>query len=332
MQIALDIVGRRVFAHKAVKGENFYCPLCGRGLNVCQGSIKTAYFAHKANDLCEDSWKYDMSEWHRSMQSRFPEEQREVVVRHHGKKHRADVLYGNQIIEFQHSPISMEEILERNHFYNSAGYNVAWVFDLQDQYESERINQWDCDWGIGFQWSYPKSSLKCFPRPNKNGNGLVIYFYWIDSAGEENFNRVIWSSHDNGTPNFKKFVISEDVLETDGVDSLLEINDFFATRMKMSDNGVKNKSPLQRCISTLGAGYKIKRSGAKGYPRNDYVCPRYDVFGIKRYTEKGCSYCKYCAAIYKMPNGFQSYCFFPRQVRDEDGVHPGYECASVIEF
>ena len=110
MQIALDIVGRRVFAHKAVKGENFYCPLCGRGLNVCQGSIKTAYFAHKANDLCEDSWKYDMSEWHRSMQSRFPEEQREVVVRHHGKKHRADVLYGNQIIEFQHSPISMEEI------------------------------------------------------------------------------------------------------------------------------------------------------------------------------------------------------------------------------
>ena len=40
------------------------------------------------------------------------------------------------VYEFQHSPLSPEELDDRNAFYNSLGYKVIWIFDLFDQYEN----------------------------------------------------------------------------------------------------------------------------------------------------------------------------------------------------
>lgn len=71
-----------------------------------------------------------MSEWHRAWQNCFPKECREVVVQSDGVKHIADVLINKKtVIEFQHSPITAEEIAERNRFYTECGYKVVWVFD-----------------------------------------------------------------------------------------------------------------------------------------------------------------------------------------------------------
>lgn len=108
-----------------------------------------------------------MSEWHYNMQNRFQPEQREVVVKHMGQTHRADILNGNQIIEFQHSPISMEEIIERNTFYTSAGYSVAWIFDVQEQYDSGSIYPVAHDNALIYGWSNPKRCLQCFPLPKE---------------------------------------------------------------------------------------------------------------------------------------------------------------------
>ena len=82
--------------------------------------------------MCDD-WDHDMSEWHFSWQEKFPEECREVVVEYNGVKHRADILINNTVIEFQHSPITAEEIKRRNDFYIACGYNVVWVFDATNQ-------------------------------------------------------------------------------------------------------------------------------------------------------------------------------------------------------
>lgn len=74
-----------------------------------------------------------MSEWHLSWQRRFPEEYREVVIEKNGIKHRADICINNTVIEFQHSPITGEEIAKRNNFYLYCGYQIVWVFDATDK-------------------------------------------------------------------------------------------------------------------------------------------------------------------------------------------------------
>jgi hypothetical protein len=62
-----------------------------------------------------------MTAWHLGWQERFPEHMREVTI----GPHRADVKTSKCVIEFQHSPISVEDIQAREAFYG----NMVWVFD-----------------------------------------------------------------------------------------------------------------------------------------------------------------------------------------------------------
>lgn len=127
MEYALTADHHRVHAFDAEKGQEYYCPVCGNQVIPRQGEVNSWHFAHVTS--CMDDWKYDMSEWHRGWQSRFPENVREIVVEHRGECHRADILMGGYVIEFQHSPISAGEFERRNKFYTRAGYKVIWVFD-----------------------------------------------------------------------------------------------------------------------------------------------------------------------------------------------------------
>ena len=321
MQIAIDKDGKRTLAYNAKNEDNYLCPICGGIVILRQGSINVAHFAHRSNE-CADNWNYDMSEWHYSMQKRFAEEQREVVVKNMGKTHRADILYKNQVIEFQHSPISIEELEERNNFYNEAGYSVAWVFDVQEQDDFKAITIMDHDREIMYKWSNPKRCLQCFPQPKEYNKKLVIHLYWIEEDGNECFNRVIWSTGDCGYSNFKRFFVSKYALLTNDTEALLSVEDFFETK----DNPLKNR------LSKLNCQYEIKYSGQKGHPRNAYVCSKTNVFGLKLFGETGCSYCRYCAAIKRLPKGFESYCCYPNQVNDVTEGHEGYECSNIPTF
>ena len=124
MEYALTADHHRVHAFDAEKGQEYYCPVCGNQVIPRQGEVNSWHFAHVTS--CMDDWKYDMSEWHRGWQSRFPENVREIVVEHRGECHRADILMGGYAIEFQHSPISAGEFERRNKFYTRAGYKVIW--------------------------------------------------------------------------------------------------------------------------------------------------------------------------------------------------------------
>lgn len=321
MQIAINKDGKRILAYNAKNSNDFLCPTCGGSVILRQGNINAAHFAHKSNE-CTDNWHYDMSEWHYSMQKRFPENQREVVVKYNGKTHRADILYRNNIIEFQYSPISAEELEERNNFYNEAGYNVAWVFDVQNQYDSEYITLTDYEKALMYKWNNPKRCLQYLPRPTENNKKIVIYLYWIDEEGYECFNRVTWSSCDDGFPNFKKFIVSEYGINSDDTESSLSVLDFFKTKNDL----LKNR------LSEINYRYNIKYSGVKGHKQYDYICPRTNVFGIKSFGEKSCSYCRYCAAIKELSNGFQSYCCYPNQVNEVTNENPGYECSDIPIF
>ena len=135
MFTALTKDNKRISIENAIPGESYRCPVCDNPVVVKaanSNNVRT-HFAHKRNSLCLDDWKHDMSDWHFEWQSKFPIENREVVVEKDGVIHRADILINNTVIEFQHSPISGEEFEARNSFYKSCGYHVVWLFDATDK-------------------------------------------------------------------------------------------------------------------------------------------------------------------------------------------------------
>ena len=135
MFIALNANGERISIENATADTQYYCPICKKPLIIRASeslAVKT-HFTHKRGTICYDDWSHDMSEWHLSWQRQFPEQYREVVIDKNGIKHRADVCINNTVIEFQHSPITGEEIAKRNAFYLSCGYQVVWVFDATDK-------------------------------------------------------------------------------------------------------------------------------------------------------------------------------------------------------
>ena len=161
MFIALDCDGNRISIEIAVQKNKYYCPICGEILTIKAKdslAVKT-HFSHKRGCLCVDDWSHDMSEWHLEWQKKFPEQYREVIIKKDGVKHRADICIGNTIIEFQHSPISNEEIIKRNNFYISCGYQVVWVFDATDKIKNsieESIDPMRC-----------RDDDLCWKRPKK---------------------------------------------------------------------------------------------------------------------------------------------------------------------
>lgn len=182
MRYGLDKNGKRVSIDATNENEDYFCPVCGEKLVLKKGKVNVHHFAHWPDSQCTDSWHYDMSDWHRIWQERFPEETREVVKEKNGIKHRADVLIEDKqiVIEFQKSPLTADEFNDRNNFYNSLGYKVIWVFDLTDQYENNSIFNYE---GNLYKWVRPKRTFDYFvPKDNKN----VELFFQIQLPAEEN--------------------------------------------------------------------------------------------------------------------------------------------------
>ena len=104
MEFAINSIGQRTHASTADKHKEYFCPVCNQKVIPRKGDTNADHFAHMAQ--CTDNWHYDMSEWHSQWQAQFPIGNREVVVEHLGKKHRADVMACGYVIEFQHCFIS----------------------------------------------------------------------------------------------------------------------------------------------------------------------------------------------------------------------------------
>ena len=167
MFVALNTNNERVCIENADKRCEYFCPVCNEKLSIkaANSLAVRSHFAHKRGTECLDDWKHDMSEWHYSWQCRFPEESREVVVEKDGKRHRADISINGWIIEFQHSPISGEEIRERNTFYTNCGYKVVWVFDANNKVKNSFDNEETIDpaklqLGERLEWKRARAEFK----------------------------------------------------------------------------------------------------------------------------------------------------------------------------
>jgi hypothetical protein len=117
---------------RATKGNKGICPLCDKEVRAYCGQKMVRHWKHKKNDC--DPWAERDSEWHVSWQKLFPEKYVECIITKNGERHRADVRTKNGvIIEFQHSPISEEEIAVREEFY---GEKMLWVLDAQGKFHN----------------------------------------------------------------------------------------------------------------------------------------------------------------------------------------------------
>lgn len=126
--------GQRVMANKDIKDA--VCDICGEVLIPKCGRIKTNHWSHKRNNDC-DSWAEHETKWHSDWKNCFPKECQEIVIKKEIRlndndsyktlvTHRADVkLPSGLVIEVQNSHISVNEIEQREKFYDK----MIWIFN-----------------------------------------------------------------------------------------------------------------------------------------------------------------------------------------------------------
>lgn len=127
-----------------LKGKNFtyrcldeHCDspemelVLGRGLRI-------PHFRHKRRGQC--SCSDGETEWHLEWKSNFERVEYDMGVDDvTGERNRADAVVGeNFVIEFQHSPISIDEQRNRERFYRGKG-GMVWIVDTNKERLKKRI-------------------------------------------------------------------------------------------------------------------------------------------------------------------------------------------------
>lgn len=162
MIVALDKDFNRIHIEDAVAKQECYCPYCGERLFQMRGEIRRHHFAHMPGKVCKDTWgaTYDMSDWHYDWQNSFPKANQEILLSMGEIKHRADILIGRTVTEFQRSNMAVKTFSDRNSFYFNLGYKVVWVFDLREHFSTGLLH---CDSDRKtFHWTKPKNTFNIF--------------------------------------------------------------------------------------------------------------------------------------------------------------------------
>lgn len=160
------------------KEGDFYCPCCESKVVAKMGSIKIHHWSHLSSEIYCDS--RPMSEWHLEWQSHFPSEMVEVYV---NKQRRADVLLPNKVaIEFQNSPISIENVLARNQHHKDG---VIWVHNFMEQTANKQFfNKTEVKKGLyRALWKNP---IHLFDREKVRGEEIYFQF------SEQTLGKICW--------------------------------------------------------------------------------------------------------------------------------------------
>lgn len=206
--IAHDHLGNRVHVDDTKSAFEYFCPVCGSPLDTKKGEILRHHFAHKPHHECSDSWHgaYCDTEWHFAWQGRYPCENRELVLQLGETKHRADVIIGKTVVEFQHSALAPKQFNDRNSFYADLGYKVIWLYDLRDLYDSGVISETH-DGSGQFTWDNPRKSFNAydlrtgsadlfFQLRDDDGSPCIVQVSGRSEAGFEKFSASRWMTSD----------------------------------------------------------------------------------------------------------------------------------------
>lgn len=163
MFCGLDKNGNNVSIKDALSTQKYFCPHCNAELIQRKGQIKTHHFAHKPKGECPYSHR-EMSLWHLEWQSHFDIEQCEVYCCSNDEVCIADVLINDTVIEFQHSPISYEEISRRTFFHSRHNRKIIWLFDFRKKYNCTILERMNC--GTSYYYACQKFGICSIERKN----------------------------------------------------------------------------------------------------------------------------------------------------------------------
>jgi len=150
----IDYLNNKKIQKKVKKGKIFLVCEYKQELIKYESNMRCSHFKHKN---IENNNNYnEMSEWHRNWQNNFDIEKQEICI---GNR-RADVCIDNNVIEFQHSKISIELVDERNKNYTENNKNILWVIECNNDIQ---INIIEKEYNIEFinnYWKYD-SFINC---------------------------------------------------------------------------------------------------------------------------------------------------------------------------
>lgn len=129
MRYALDENDNKI--ETKYSGQRAKCPGCKKEVTGKIYSKKKNHWAHLKSDC--DNWYEPMSDWHIKWQDYFPKENQEITLYDDNYKefHRADILLDNgTVIEIQNSPIAINEVIQRETFYNRNG--LMWILNAEN--------------------------------------------------------------------------------------------------------------------------------------------------------------------------------------------------------
>lgn len=183
MFFAYDKNNCRKRADETYSNQEYYCPFCGAPLTVKKGDERRHHFAHKPGHICKDSWErsnsYNTSPWHNDWQNYFPMDNQEVKLTFGETVHRADVMVGRTVVEFQRSNMAANAFEDRNNFYGNLGCKVIWLFDLRDLFQQGLLQYKEQGDTLFFTWKYPRKAFNSYDI--KNGN-IDLFFQLTDDA------------------------------------------------------------------------------------------------------------------------------------------------------
>ena len=279
MFFAITEEGIRVSAEEATKGAVYTCPCCEEQVILNKGDIRSPYFSHKAYSTCSVS-DNDMCEWHKRMQGHFSNEHQEVVFKHNGMVHRADVFKDNYVIEFQHSSISLSDFNARNTFYKELGYKIIWVFDTSDWFRESRIVPLSSKDDNKFVVKRP---LQLWQNISDDKDISICFCETDEDTGADYVFNVYWHTADWSRVMFPYYDCYVELSEN------TDLGELFLTQYERRGNLLKGKS------------FRKVYRGVKGYLRHEYNCKDTNDWA------RDCVHCKNCLLEEICSNGGTIY-------------------------
>lgn len=135
MILAIDNKGTQITAENAVRGKEYYCPVCNSRLTLKRGRVKAPHFSHlHIIDCMRYLYKRESVEHlelkHVLYLALTPDHHTAMEFYLHEIEQIADLLVNkNRALEIQLSQISPELIVRRTKGYASLGIDAIWLLD-----------------------------------------------------------------------------------------------------------------------------------------------------------------------------------------------------------
>lgn len=120
---------------RAYKHGDGWCPVCNQKLIAKCGEIMIHHWAHTTK--CTIIWNLE-TEWHLTWKD-LAELNGCTIETNFGLR-IADAAKWNNIYEFQHSNIQVDELINRSEFYSQKRHIVNWIFDVSSKFRRGHFN------------------------------------------------------------------------------------------------------------------------------------------------------------------------------------------------